>query len=126
MADLISQLHLSPSAEDLYVLDIIHVYIGCLTCTYLTYILIMLPVYIVYITCIYCLYQLYILFMSPVYIVYVTCVYRMSARHESTSGWGAERLYIIVTEDHTIISQSVQVRSGDLFGAMEAYIIPTL
>ena len=32
-----------------------------------------------------------------------TCMYRVSARHQSPSGWGTNRGHIVVVEDDTFI-----------------------
>lgn len=51
---------------------------------------------------------------------------RVVSRHEGTPTRCAYGVHIIVLQYDPAVSQSVDIRCGDLIGPMKAYIIPTL
>ena len=55
-----------------------------------------------------------------------TQVYGMHARHQSPSARSADGVDIVIVKDDPGVCQRVNVGGGDLIGAMETDIIPTL
>ena len=53
-------------------------------------------------------------------------MYGVTARHEGTSAGGADGVNVVVLQDDPTVGQSVDVRSRDLVGAVEADIVPAL
>ena len=50
----------------------------------------------------------------------------MEAGHEGAPAGRADRIDVVVVQDHPGVGQCVNVRRGDLVGAVKSDVIPTL
>ena len=55
-----------------------------------------------------------------------TCVYGIFSCHDSTATWRANWWHIVVVQDHSIVCQTINIRSRNLLWAMKTHIIPAL